>query len=100
MRSQVLYRAAQGQQVQSCTTNKQGLSLHDVVDDTVLGMFVNNNVNVHHAHAKGDVGIQSRRMLMVLIQKLLSSETMGIECMSEHTGYQSSHEPMWLMYLR
>lgn len=70
------------------------------MDDTVLGMFVNNNVNIHHEHAKGDVGIQSRRMLMVLIQKLLSSETMGIECMSEHTGYQSSHEPMWLMYLR
>ena len=69
------------------------------MDDTVLGMFVN-SLDVHHAHAKGDVGIQSRHMLMVLIQKLLSSLTMGIECMSEYAGYQPSHEPMWLMHSR
>ena len=84
-------------QLYSPMTSKQGLSLHDVVDDTVLGMFVN-SLDVHHAHAKRDVGIQSRHMLMVLIQKLLSSLTMGIDCMSEHAGYQPSHEPMWLRW--
>ncbi len=74
-------------------TCKQGLSLHDVMDDNVLSMYVN-SLDVHHAHAKGFVGIQSRHMLMVLSQKLLSSLTMGTECKSEHAGYQSSHEPM------
>jgi hypothetical protein len=47
-----------------------------------------------HANAKGDVGIQSGQMLVVLIQKLLSTLTMGIECVSEYAGYQPSHEPI------
>lgn len=71
--------------------NRQGLSLHDVVNDTVLGMFVN-NLDVHHACAKEHVGMQSRHTLMVLIQKLLSTLTMGIKCMSERAGYQPRHE--------